>query len=221
MPPPDDEALIGRAQLGDVASFEELVRRHDRSVLRLALSLLGSEEEARDVYQEAFLRAYRSLAGFRQESTFETWMFRIVTNLCLDRLRRQAGRAEVPAGTGAAAAEAAGAGVAGEMEDRLARVADDRPDHDPEKALLQREIRRQIEAAIAGLSSRERLVFELRHYQGLRLKTIGEILETSEETARNCLFRAHRQLRARLRDFRGAVRDAGRERAGPLRVEKR
>ncbi len=211
MPPLDDEALIGRAQLGDVASFEELVRRHDRSVLRLALSLLGSEEEARDVYQEAFLRAYRSLAGFRRESAFETWMFRIVTNLCLDRLRRPAGRSDAPAGADAADGQ----------EDRLTRVADDRPDHDPERALLRQEIGRHIEAAIAGLPSRERLVFELRHYQGLRLKTIAEILETSEETARNCLFRAHRELRARLREFRSAARDAGRGRAGTLRVENR
>ena len=209
MPPPDDEALIGRARMGDVASFEELVRRHDRSVLRLALSLLGSEEEARDVYQEAFLRAYRSLAGFRHESAFETWMFRIVTNLCLDRLRRQAGRGDLPAGAGALDGQ----------EDRLARVADDRPDHDPEKALLRQEIGRHIEAALAVLPSRERLVFELRHYQGLRLKTIGEILDTSEETARNCLFRAHRELRARLRGLRGVTRDAGRGRAG-LRVER-
>ncbi|HKN46618.1 MAG TPA: sigma-70 family RNA polymerase sigma factor, partial [Candidatus Polarisedimenticolia bacterium] len=115
----------------------------------------------------------------------------------------------------------AGTGAAGGQEDRLARVVDERPGHDPEKALLQREIGRHIEAAIAGLPSRERLVFEMRHYQGLRLKTIGEILETSEETARNCLFRAHRELRARLRDFRSATRDAGRGRAGQFRAEKR
>lgn len=209
MAPPDEDALIGQAQRGDVAAFEELVRRHDRNVLRLALSLLGSEEEARDVYQDAFLKVFRSLRGFRRKSSLETWIYRIVTNLCLDRLRRPSARREARAG----------AGPAEGALDRLALLPDDRPGHDPERTLQGREVRRRIEAALAGLAPRERLVFELRHDQGLRLKRIAEILETTEETARNCLFRAHRELRARLRDLRGEDRGAEPGRAAAGEVE--
>jgi len=92
VPPQDEGGLIGEAQRGSAAAFEELVRLHDKEVLRLALRMVRSEEEARDVYQEAFLKAYRSIREFRGESSFKTWLFRIVTNLCLDHARRQAGR---------------------------------------------------------------------------------------------------------------------------------
>ncbi len=209
MEPPDEDGLIGRAQQGDVAAFEELVRRHDRSVLRLGLSLLGSEEEARDLYQDAFLKVHRALRGFRRDCRFETWLYRIVANLCLDRLRLRSGQRE----------ERAGPYASHRALDPLALLSDERPGHDPERALWSREVRQRIEAALEGLSPRERLVFDLRHNQGLRLKRIAAILETSEETARNCLFRAHRTLRARLRDLRGADHDAAPERTAALEVE--
>src|SRR5437660_5712884 len=88
----DDSMLIRRAQQGDTAAFEELVRLYDRSVLRLAVHLTGSQEDGQDIYQEAFLRAYINLARFRFECSFYTWIYRIVTNLCLDHLRRKRSR---------------------------------------------------------------------------------------------------------------------------------
>jgi len=217
VPPTDDRALIDEAQRGSAAAFEELVRRHDRSVLRLALGLLRSEEDARDVYQETFLRAYRSLGEFRGASSLRTWVLRIATNLCLDHLRRassrpeEAGRARGTGGPGDGEAD----GPAG---DPAMRLADDRPAHDPERALASREARRRIAAALGGLPTRERLVFELRHYEGLRLREIGDILETSEETARNCLFRAHRDLRAALGDLRDPARGPAAGRNDPARA---
>ena len=93
----DEAALIRAAQAGDQDAFEQLVRVYDQSVLRLAMNLLRSPEDAHDVYQEAFLRVYRNLDKFRFDCSFHTWLYRIVTNLCLDQMRRRKVRKEEPA----------------------------------------------------------------------------------------------------------------------------
>jgi RNA polymerase sigma-70 factor (ECF subfamily) len=189
----DDAVLIREAQRGDRAAFEQLVRHYDRSVLRLALHLTGSESDAQDIYQEAFLKAYRSLGSFRFECSFYTWIYRIVSNLCLDHLRKRKVRKEdCPI---AADAE-------GEEFDVLGQVADERPAANPERDLLRREMGRRIRHSLEKLSPRERIVFELKHYHGLKLRTVGEMLSTTEETAKNTLFRATQKMRAALADLR-------------------
>src|SRR2546423_10990420 len=90
----DDTMLIREAQRGNRAAFEELVRHYDQAALRLALPLTGHEPEAQDVYQEAFLKAYKNIGTFRFECSFYTWTYRIVTNLCLDHLRKKTVRKE-------------------------------------------------------------------------------------------------------------------------------
>src|SRR6201987_104022 len=90
----DDTMLIREAQRGNRAAFEELVRHYDQAVLRLALHLTGSDTEAQDIYQDAFLKAYRNIGSFRFECSFYTWIYRIVTNLCLDQLRKKKVRKE-------------------------------------------------------------------------------------------------------------------------------
>src|SRR3954469_7414695 len=90
----EENTLIRAAQRGDSDAFEQLVRSYDSNVLRMALNLLHSEEDARDVYQEAFLRVYRNLSKFRFDCSFSTWLYRIVTNLCLDQIRRRKVRKE-------------------------------------------------------------------------------------------------------------------------------
>src|SRR5437899_8276746 len=94
LPNLDERALVAEAQAGSRAAFEELVRRFDRDVLRLVLNLMKRPEDARDVYQEAFLKVYRNLHRFRFECSFYTWLYRIVTNVCLDHLRRRQARPE-------------------------------------------------------------------------------------------------------------------------------
>jgi RNA polymerase sigma-70 factor (ECF subfamily) len=187
----DEAALIRAAQRGDEAAFEELVRAYDQSVLRLALNLLRSPDDASDVYQEAFLRVYRNLHTFRFDCSFHTWLYRIVTNLCLDHLRKRKVRREestiVETGEGPL--------------DRMDSLAEDRAHGDPQRHLLSRELRAKIEAVLLDLTPRERVVFELRHYQGLRLRAIGDMLGTSEEAAKNCLFRATQKMRVALGDF--------------------
>src|SRR5471032_186896 len=91
---PQVDSLIRAAQGGDQDAFEQLVRTYDQSVLRLAMNLLRSPEDARDVYQEAFLRVYRNLHAFRFDCSFHTWLYRIVTNICLDQLRKRKVRKE-------------------------------------------------------------------------------------------------------------------------------
>ncbi len=187
----DETALIRAAQDGDHAAFEQLVRAYDQSVLRLAMNLLRSPEDAHDVYQEAFLRVYRNLHSFRFDCSFHTWLYRIVTNLCLDHMRKRKVRKEEP--TVLATAE-------GPM-DRMDAVPEDRVDGDPQRHLFSGQVRQRIKAVLGQLTPRERMVFELRHYQGLRLRKIGEVLGTTEEAAKNCLFRATQKMRAALGDF--------------------
>jgi RNA polymerase sigma-70 factor, ECF subfamily len=188
---PHIESLIRAAQAGDQDAFEDLVRACDQSVLRLAMNLLRSPEDARDVYQEAFLRVYRNLGSFRFDCSFHTWLYRIVSNICLDQLRRRKVRKEEPA-----VVETCDGPV-----DRMDHFEQASPGGDPERHTWNQELRGRLETALGELTPRERMVFELRHYQGLRLRAVGEILGTSEEAAKNCLFRATQKLRASLGDF--------------------
>jgi RNA polymerase sigma-70 factor (ECF subfamily) len=187
----DETALIKAAQAGDQDAFGQLVRAYDQSVLRLAMNLLRSPEDAQDVYQEAFLRVYRNLNNFRFDCSFHTWLYRIVTNLCLDQMRRRKVRREEP--TVIPTSEG--------VLDRVDAVADQRADGDPQRNLYSGQIRKKIKEVLSGLTPRERMVFEMRHYQGLRLRNIGEMLGTTEEAAKNCLFRANQKMRAALGEF--------------------
>lgn len=189
-PGSEDFILIHRAQAGDRAAFESLVRLYDRDVLRVAFRMTGSAEEAADLYQETFLKVYRSLANFRFQSSFSTWLYRVVVNICLDHLRRRSRKIEIqaPAREGA-------------KEEFFQTVPEERPGLDPERALRASEIGQRVRAALERLTPRERMVFELRHYDGLKLRAIGEMCGTSEETAKNCLFRATQKLRCALGDL--------------------
>jgi RNA polymerase sigma-70 factor (ECF subfamily) len=189
----NDTELIRAAQQGDQAAFEELVRQYDQPVLRLALHLTGSEHEAKDIYQEAFLKVYRNLGSFRFECSFYTWIYRIVSNLCMDYLRRKQVRKEDPTTR---------VGAEGEEFDLLEQVPDERAGASPEQDLLQHELGKRITRALSKLTPRERMVFEMKHYQGLKLRTIGEALNTTEETAKNTLFRATQKLRKALADLK-------------------
>ena len=185
--------LIREAQKGSRTAFEALVRQYDQPVLRLALRLTGSEQDAQDIHQEAFLKAYRYLANFRFECSFYTWIYRIVTNLCLDHLRRRKSRREEQS----VVVDSSG----GEM-DLLSNISDERAMANPERELERKLLGERIQEALGRLTPRERMVFELKHYQGLRLRTIGEMLNTTEETAKNTLFRATRKLRTTLAAIR-------------------
>jgi RNA polymerase sigma-70 factor (ECF subfamily) len=185
--------LIREAQSGSRTAFDALVRQYEHQVLRLALHSTGSEHDAEDIYQEAFLKAYRYIGNFRFECSFYTWIYRIVTNLCLDQLRRRKTRRED---------HAVVVDRSGDEVDLLAAVSDNRSFSNPARELDRKVLGEKIQNALDKLTPRERMVFELKHYQGLRLRTIGEMLNTTEETAKNTLFRATKKLRVQLADMR-------------------
>jgi RNA polymerase sigma-70 factor (ECF subfamily) len=187
----DERALIRAAQRGDRDAFEQLVRSYDHNVLRMALNLLHSQEDARDVYQEAFLRVYRNLPKFRFDCSFSTWLYRIVANLCLDQIRKRKVRKE----------EASFVETSSGELDRFQFLPEHRPDVDPQRQLMSSEVNTRIQEVLSRLTARERLVFEMRHFQGMRLRAIGDALGVTEEAAKNCLFRATQKMRAALGDF--------------------
>jgi len=196
LPSLDDRALVVEAQVGNRAAFEELVHRYDRDVLRLALNLMKRPEDARDVYQEAFLKVYRNLHRFRFECSFYTWLYRIVTNVCLDNLRRRQARPEDQS------PEPNHGHYDDGITDFFERQREHRPTLDPERTMFGLEIKAKIAVAMQRLSPRERIVFEMKHYQGLKLRAIGDALGTTEETVKNSLFRATRKLRHELGELR-------------------
>jgi RNA polymerase sigma-70 factor, ECF subfamily len=183
--------LVRAAQRGDTGAFDELVRAHDHQVLRMAYNLLRSEEDARDIYQEAFLRVYRNLPKFRFDCSFSTWLYRIVANLCLDHLRKRKVRQEEPSSFSSESGQV----------DRLQFVPEERADVNPERRFESAEVNSRIQEVLAELTPRERVVFEMRHFQGMRLRAIGQALGVTEEAAKNCLFRATHKMRAALGDF--------------------
>jgi RNA polymerase sigma-70 factor (ECF subfamily) len=183
--------LVEQAQRGDREAFEQLVYRHDRDILRLAFHMLGNREEAQEVFQETFLKAYRSLARFRSESSFYTWIYRIATNVALDRLRKRQNLREEISYEADTESNPDRPALKDTLEEKSYQS-------NPERRLYGREIGQKIHQALQTLSEKERLVFELRHYQGLRLRMIGDIMGSTEETAKNYLFRATQKLRAYL-----------------------
>ncbi len=187
----DEKSLILAAQTGNSEAFEQLVRSYDQNVLRMAVNLLHSEEDARDVYQEAFLRVYRNLSKFRFDCSFSTWLYRIVANLCLDQIRKRKVRKE----------EAATVDTGSGELDRFEFLPERRADVDPQRQLMSSEVNTRVQEVLSRLTPRERLVFEMRHYQGMRLRAIGDALGVTEEAAKNCLFRATQKMRAALGDF--------------------
>src|ERR1041384_4341176 len=122
----DEAALIRAAQGGDQGAFEQLVRAYDKSVLRLAMNLLRSPEDAQDVYQEAFLRVYRNLNNFRFDCSFHTWLYRIVTNLCLDHMRKRKVRKE----------ESSRVDASEGPVDRMDTVQESRAESDPQRSMF-------------------------------------------------------------------------------------
>ncbi|MFY9529694.1 MAG: sigma-70 family RNA polymerase sigma factor [Candidatus Acidiferrales bacterium] len=185
----DDLALIAEAKRGNRSAFARLVHKYDRAVLRVALHATGSELEAQEIYQKTFMKAYKSLFRFRLEDSFQTWIHRIVVNLCMDYLHQRYLRNQgVRVGTNSSGGEF----------DLLRQIADARAGANPEHDLMRSEPDSHINRALQCLTPLQRMVFELKHYHNLDLQTVGEILNVAEETARNLLLRATQKLRGAL-----------------------
>src|ERR1043166_9745695 len=156
LPQLDERSLVIEAQAGNRPAFEDLVRRFDRDVLRLALNLMKRPEDARDVYQEAFLKVYRNLHRFRFECSFYTWLYRIVTNVCLDHLRRRQARPEDQAPEVLVNRNEEG------TRDFFEVQREHRPTLDPVRSLIGKELRLRFAKAMDRLSPRERVSLPIR-----------------------------------------------------------
>jgi RNA polymerase sigma-70 factor (ECF subfamily) len=188
----DDTVLVREAQNGDIKAFEELVRHYDRPVLGLALHLTGSREDAQDIYQDVFLHAYRKLPRFRFECSFYMWLYRIVVNRCLDCLQRNRLKLAV-------SVEVSTDGV---DEQPTPQIPDLRTDICQERSPRGHGLRERVSRALSQLSAKERMVFELKHYEGLKLSTVAMLLETKENTIKSTLLRATQKLRVELGELR-------------------
>ena len=178
-PQQPDAELIERVQKGDTRCFGELVSRYQDQVFGMAFRLVRGEKDAEDIAQEAFLRAYRGLEGFRKDSTFSTWLYRITWNLCTDWLRRNRKPGRTPVAI-----------------DDEAGLADGRVDL--EQGLLAEEERKKVRAALDRLDDKYRTVLVLLYYQRMSYDQISAVLEVPMKTVETRLYRARKLLRESL-----------------------
>lgn len=179
----DDQQLVRRAQAGETAAFAELVNRHGQMVYNLALRTLDNRQEAEDIAQETFVRAWQALRRFRGDSRFSTWLYRITTNLCFNRLPRL--KVEL---------NALDADTAVHLTDSRMHV---------EYRLLTDEMRSHLHTAIDNLPESYRLLITLRHLQELSYAEIAEVTKLPLGTVKTGIFRARRLLRDQLQQVEG------------------
>src|SRR5512146_2552487 len=194
--PTNDEAvLVSAARKGDIGAFEELVRRYDRNVFRIAQHITQNREDAEDVVQDAFLKAYQNLGQFQGQSKFYTWLVRIAVNEALMRLRRRRPERMVSLDED----------VKTEEDTMPREVADWSPN--PEQLYTQSELRDILTKTIQGLPSSFRTVFVLRDVEGLSTEETAEALALSIPAVKSRLLRARLQLRERLNKYFKKRRD--------------
>ena len=178
-------AVIRRVQRGDTDAFEALVAAYEKNVFNVALQMTGNREDAQDMTQEAFLKAYSSLSSFRGDSKFSSWLYRIVSNVCLDFKRRQGRR---PSSSLTVEDD--------EGENVQLDIADE--SQSPE-ALLERKMTREaVRAGLQQLPDEQRQILLLREIQGLSYEEIGEAMGLEAGTVKSRIFRARKKLCAFL-----------------------
>lgn len=181
-----DELLVERAKRGDVEAFEQLISQHQKTVFNIAYRLTSNYEDASDVAQEAFIRAYSSLAEFRGDSSFATWLYRIVNNACLDELRKRKRQRVTYIDESVTMDD-------GEMSRQIADTADG-----PEQALERVEIQRAVQESITSLDEEYRLVLVMRDIQGYSYNEIADALAINLGTVKSRLNRARNALKEKF-----------------------
>lgn len=177
---PSDEELVAAFQRGELIAFDSLVLRWDRKIRGAIYRILGSEDEARDLCQEAFLKAYRGLPGFKGEARFSSWLYQIALNLCRDRMRRRKGRTFLSLDDAKEVEEASQSGPS---------ALD---------VVESRDLSRAVAAAVAALPNDQREVIVLKQYQELTFLEISEVLGLPPSTVKTRLYRGMLQLRELL-----------------------
>lgn len=187
----NDTDLILRAREGDHVAFEALIQRYDKRVFTIAASYVESSDDAKDIYQEVFLRVYKGLSKFELRSEFSTWLYRITTNVCLTHHAR--GRRHAHSSLDREMGEEDG--QSHQLKDTL------RGESQTDEHAMSTEISQNIQQAMEALSPRQRLVFTLRHYEGYKLREIAAMLDCSEGAVKKYLFDATARMRKQLKGF--------------------
>ncbi|MGH9791581.1 MAG: RNA polymerase sigma factor [Candidatus Acidiferrales bacterium] len=196
----NDAAMVAQAVAGDREAFRFLVERHSHGVFRLAFRMTGNEHDAEEVVQEAFLRAYRRLAGFESRANFGTWLYRITVNCALDFVRvrqRHTEHRQQPSADP-------------DQPELMESLEADGPT--PDRLAESEQMRRRVSAAMLELTPVERTAFTLRHFEGHSIQEIGRTLGLRTSATKNSIFRAVQKLRRSLAPLahpRGSVRAAG------------
>ena len=178
-----DPAVVARAQRGDQDAFGILVERHSRAVFRVAYRLTGHEQDAEDVVQEAFLRAFRQLDKFEARCSFATWIYRIAFNCAHDLLRQRSRMAKHVS-------------IDADPDEGGAwQLADETPTRNPYRQLESVEIDRRVREGLAELSELERAAFVLRHFEGQSIEDIGRTLGLQTSATKHSIFRAVQKMR--------------------------
>ncbi len=189
-----DSELITQAKSGNDSAFEELIFRYDRSVLAIAFKFVHNSDDAKDIYQEVFIRVYRGLKNFEMKSEFSTWLYRIATNVCLSQKSRSKKHFYVSIDE------------QNESEDGESvnfEIADD--EMDPGALMANLDLGDTIQDAVDSLSSKQRMTFILKHYEGYKIREIAEMLNCKEGTVKKYLFDAIRNLRKKLKPIHQTV----------------
>jgi RNA polymerase sigma-70 factor, ECF subfamily len=189
-----DALAVERTLAGELDAFRILVERHSQTVFRLAYRMTGNRQDAEEIVQEAFLRAYQNLGRFAGTANFGTWVYRIAANYAIDRMRhrkKEDARRVLPEPMN----------EEGMQDDLMNKVEDANPT--PERLTQSLELRKQMEAALAALSHAERTAFVMRHWDGCGIEEISAVLKSSSSATKNTVFRAVQKLRQALQPFVG------------------
>lgn len=178
--------LIKKAQKGEIQAFDELVKTYDRQVLSIALKYTGDEDDAKDIYQDVFIRVYKGLKKFEFNCEFSTWIYRIATNVCLDYTKRMKKRVFVSTS----------------INDDEDPILNELPVEDNvyEKT-LRGEISQKIEKALESLSPKIKMSFVLKHFEGYKIREIADMMNCQEGTIKKYLFDANNKMKILLKDF--------------------
>jgi RNA polymerase sigma-70 factor, ECF subfamily len=188
----DAGSPVERAQSGDSDAFRLLVEQHSRVIFRLAFRMTGNEQDAEDVVQETFLRAYRRLSDYEARASFSTWLYRIASNYALDLIRMRK-RHEDRRERGSS-----------EERDVLQSIPEASPG--PDRIVYGSQVKDRVNAALDELSAQERTAFVLRHFEGLSIEEIGRTLGTGTNATKHSIFRAVQKLRRSLEPVVGTAR---------------
>jgi RNA polymerase sigma-70 factor (ECF subfamily) len=187
----DNNEIIKKAQSGDMQAFESLLKIYDRQVMNIAYSFRNSEDDARDIYQEVFLRVFRGLKGFKFNSEFSTWLFRITTNVCITYQRKNARHVH----------ESLDREIS-QNDDDTAKLSDFiSGDNTTDSSVINSELSGHIQMAVNELPPQQKLAFTLKHYEGYKIREISEMLNCAEGTVKRYLFTATNKLREKLKDI--------------------